>query len=83
MPTKSVGMAIRITESNRYQIPIINGGVMPSLDEGDNPEGELVYFFFPYDYDAHCEILLKSTFDKRFEFANQENVTFFVDVNEI
>ena len=78
MSKNSIGMAVRITKDNHQKLSIVNGGVVPRISE--NPNEELVYFYFPYHYDSSCEILLKSEFDKRFEFGNTERTDQFVDV---
>jgi hypothetical protein len=75
--TKSVGMAIRITENNREQIAVVNRGVVPRIEE------VTTYFFFPYNYNTHCHILSEAEFLRTYEFANDENLNYFVDVNEI
>lgn len=75
---KSVGMAIRIAPWNVEKLSIVNGGVVPEYDEEI-----LSFFYFPYNFDAHVEILHADVFYKRFEFANVPNDAYFVDVNEV
>ena len=74
---KSVGMAIRITPENIGQIAVVNGGVVPVAEELPL----MSFFYFPYDPNAHTEILLADEFWRRFDFANRPYDTHFVDVN--
>ena len=75
----SVGMAIRITPDNISQIAVVNGGVVPEVEEYPL----MSFFFFPYNFDAHCEVLFADEFWTRFEFANKPNDCYFVDVNQV
>ena len=74
--SKSVGMAIRITPENIEKISIVNAGLVPEVEEGPT------YFIFPYDYNAHVTILPEYAFRENFAFANTEDPTCFVDIDE-
>jgi hypothetical protein len=74
---KSVGMAIRITQDNIEKIAVVNGGLVPEPEELPL----MSFFYFPYDFNAHTEILLADEFWRRFDFANTPNDGYFVDVN--
>lgn len=75
---KSIGMAIKITETNSPQIAVVNGGLAPELEDGIT-----TYFVFPYDFNAHCQILTEEVFRSNYSFANSENEEYFVDIDEI
>ena len=74
---KSVGMAIMITDDNREKIAVVNGGVTPEM------ESARTYFYFPYSYDSHTEILSEQVFFMKYRFANTQERDCFVDVDEI
>ena len=73
----NVGMAIRITEKNRDKLGVVNGGIVPEIEEVNT------YFVFPYKFDEHCLILPEDVFFDNYEFANTPNDEYFVDINEI
>ncbi len=75
--SKSIGMAIRITKDTRKKISVVNGGVVPGVED------ELSYFVFPYDYDHHTFILPAYVFFESYRFANQERDDSFVDIDEV
>lgn len=78
--TKSVGMAIMITEKNRDRIAVVNGGLVPEADDSYRNRD---YFFFPYDYNAHTEILTEEAFFAKYRFGNTQDESCFVDVDQI
>lgn len=73
----STHMALRISTDNLSSFSIVNGGLSPS-EEAIND-----YFVFPYNYDAHCEILSEEDFRASFRFLNKENTKSFVDCEYI
>jgi hypothetical protein len=75
--TPSIGMAIKITEFNREKIAVVNGGLAPKLEDVET------YFFFPYSYDAPCEILTVQDFNVKYRFANTPNELCFIDVDKL
>lgn len=77
MSIKSIGMAIKITKDNCEKIAVVNGGIVPKIEE------VITYFYFPYDYDSSCQILSEEVFKDNYRFNNLENDKFFVDVDEI
>ena len=66
-------MAMKITKENIEKISIVNGGVVPLMENVDT------YFVFPYNFDAHCEILTAEVFHEKFRFMNNEIADQFVD----
>jgi hypothetical protein len=76
---KSCGMAILLTKDNVDKIAVVNGGVVPEFE----PLPAMQFFVFPYNHNAHCEILWADKFWAKYEFANTPNDTHFVDINRL
>lgn len=75
--SKSVGMAIEITQENREKLSVVNGGLVPELEEGKT------FFVFPYSYNEHTNILSENDFRETYAFpAGHEDPTCFVDIDE-
>lgn len=75
-----VGMAIRITPENRYQIAVVNQGVpAPEAEARSNDE----YFILPFEPTAVATILPGYVFRQNFEFAAPRSDTHFVQIREI
>lgn len=74
---KPYGAAVVITEDNRAQLAIINGGLVPSKE---NLEAE-TYFVFPYDPDAYVDIMSAAAFAKKYYFNDTPNAKHLVDIS--
>lgn len=74
----SVGMAILLTKDNCPKVAVVNSGLVPEIE----PLPAMQFFVFPYDYNAHAEILWADEFWLKYEFANTPDENYFVDINE-
>ena len=72
----ALGMAIEITEENRYSLAVVNGGVVPNL------EAVKTYFYYPSSFDGHAQILPYFLFNERYKFTYPEDPTCFIEVDK-
>ena len=67
MSTPAIALAARITEENRHHLVIVNGGVVPELEE------EPTYFVYPTDPFEPCDIMPADEFFDQYEFIYTED----------
>ena len=72
------GQAIKITPENREAIAIVNHGLLPN--ESIFKLGKALYFITPYDPNAFNAIFEEDLFNYFYEFVEDEDPSFFVDV---
>ena len=72
------GQAIKISPENREAIAIVNHGIVPH--ESILELGKASYFITPYDPNAFNAIFEEDLFNYFYEFVEDEDPSFFVDV---
>lgn len=76
MSMSAYGAAVVITESTAPKLSILNGRVVPEVEED-------TLFVYPYNPNASCEIMSRADFNEKYCFANTEDPEVLVDINWI